>query len=51
MMGIGLKRHQVHLIDFGLSKQYKDIITGAHMETGKRNLHIGTKVTPELCNC
>ncbi|CAG5095749.1 Oidioi.mRNA.OKI2018_I69.XSR.g14318.t1.cds [Oikopleura dioica] len=41
MMGIGIDRHNVHLIDFGLSKQYKDL-SGNHMGTGKRNLNIGT---------
>jgi serine/threonine protein kinase len=30
-MGVGKKKHQVYIIDFGLAKRYKDPKTGLHI--------------------
>lgn len=43
MMGSGIQRHMLFLIDFGLSKQYKNA-WGEHIDTGKYKINIGTRV-------
>lgn len=42
LLGLGRKRHVVHLIDYGLGKMYRDIKTGEHVEMTTERSLIGT---------
>jgi serine/threonine protein kinase len=45
MMGGGIEKHMLYLIDFGLSKQYKNSY-GEHIATDQKyRVNIGTKVS------
>jgi len=44
MMGGGIEKHMLYLIDFGLSKQYKNPQNGEHIDTDEKyRVNIGTK--------
>lgn len=42
MMGLGISGNQAHIIDFGLSKRYRDHITRVHIKYNENKSLIGT---------
>ena len=42
LIGLGKKKHTVHLIDFGLGKMYRNIKTGKHIEKNEGRSLTGT---------
>ena len=41
-MGLGKKQNVVHVVDFGLTKRYKDPKTGGHIPKKEKANFVGT---------